>query len=73
MIGKVKVFWPEKHFGFIKEVATLQDIFFHTDNLASGCPLLEKDSPVSYEVGKRPDGRRHAINVRVLSSQGGAA
>jgi cold shock CspA family protein len=74
MTGKVLVFWPYKHFGFIKEQSTLQEIFFHTDNLVPGSPLPEKDSLVSYEIGKRADGRTHAINLRVLpSSQGGAS
>jgi len=77
MVGKVLVFWPHKHFGFLKEAATLQEIFFHHDNIAPACPLPEKDSLVSFDLGKRPDGRQHAINVRVLPTgqliPGGAA
>ena len=73
MVGKVAVFWPHKHFGFITEGNTTREIFFHQDNLTLGSSLPEKGSTVSYEVSEF-NGRRCAANVRVVpSSDGGAA
>ena len=73
MTGKVAVFWQHKHFGFISEGNTTNEIFFHQNNLAPDSPSPEKGSRVTYDIGEY-NGRRVADNVRVLpSAQGGAA
>jgi cold shock CspA family protein len=71
--GKVAVFWQHKHFGFIAEGNTTNEIFFHQNNLAPDSLPPEKGSRVTYDIGEY-NGRRVADNVRVLpSTQVGAA
>jgi cold shock CspA family protein len=63
--GRIAVFWQHKHFGFIAEGKTTNEIFFHQNNLAPDSPPPEKGSSVTYDVGEY-NGRRVADNVRVL-------
>jgi cold shock CspA family protein len=73
MQGRVAVYWHHKHFGFIIEGTSTNEVFFHQNNLAPDSPLPEKGSRVTYEIGEY-NGRRVADNVRVIpSTPGGAA
>ena len=66
MIGKAEVFWPHKHFGFLKVTGTTGELFYHENSLAPLQPPPEKGTWVYYELGEFR-GRPCAINVRPLT------
>jgi len=69
MIGKAEVFWPHKHYGFLKVTGTTTgEIFYHENNLAPGHTPPDKGTWVHYELGEYR-GRPCAINVRPLTAQ----
>lgn len=60
--GTVTFFNEAKGFGFIRDRATQQSIFFHTNALTE--PVKEQNK-VSYEIEKTPKGLS-AVNVKIL-------
>ncbi len=68
MTGKVTVFGPYKHFGFLKPSDSDDQIFFHENNLAPGHAPPEKGTLVRYDVGEYL-GRKGAKNIRALTAQ----
>jgi len=60
--GTVTSFNEGKGFGFIKDRATQQDIFFHVNGLSEPVKLQDK---VSFEIEKTPKGLS-AVNVKLL-------
>ncbi len=60
--GTVISFSEGKGFGFIKDRATQQNIFFHVNGLTE--PVQEQNK-VSYEIEKTPKGLS-AVNVKLL-------
>ena len=60
MTGKVKWFSPQKGYGD-------KEYFVHYSSIkGDGYKTLKDDASVSFEVGKSPDGREHAIDVAVI-------
>lgn len=67
MTGKVKWFSPQKGYGFIAADGSDKEYFVHYSSIkGDGYKTLKDDASVSFEVGKSPDGREHAIDVAVL-------
>lgn len=74
--GKVRFFKSDHGYGFIvpdrklwvDEKGSKRDIFVHfTGILAIGFRELKADQRVEFEVGRDPQGRLIARNVRVIS------
>ncbi len=63
MKGKIKLFNPEKGYGFIIPFGnpTNEDVFFHASEVF-GEALFKKGDPVEFNLIDSPKGR-HAINV----------
>jgi cold shock CspA family protein len=67
MQGKIIVFWGHRHYGFIGDLDSANEYFFHTEDLAPNSAPPAKGLPVAFDTGQWK-GRPKAINVRVLSS-----
>ncbi len=67
MQGKVIVFWNHRHYGFIGDVASSSEFFFHEDDLAPDSMPPAKGKLVTFEIGTWK-GKPKATNVRVLPS-----
>ena len=76
MIGKVRFFYAERGFGFIKPDDGSEDVFVHQSNIhAKGFRMLQEDERVEFEVEfDNISGKKKAINVTGLGGayvQGG--
>ena len=67
--GTVTVFWELKHFGFIRQSGSINEIFFHELNVSADSPLPKKYDRVTYEEGEF-NGRKCAVNVAVVKPSG---
>ena len=66
-IGRVKFFNTDRGFGFIPPDDGGPDIFVHVHDVeAAGMKILVAGQLVGYEVGRAPDGRSKAVNLRLL-------
>lgn len=65
MKGTIKVL--KEGFGFITSEETQGDTFFHANNLID-CEFnnLERDQEVEFEIGEGNNGRKQAIDVRLV-------
>jgi CspA family cold shock protein len=63
LTGIVKWFDPDRGYGFIK--ANGEEFFAHATNVAGDFDLLENDE-VSFTVATGKNGRRKAVNIRIL-------
>jgi CspA family cold shock protein len=64
LTGVVKWFDSDRGFGFIN--ANGEDYFAHVTNVAGDFEIMEKDE-VSFTVATGKNGRRKAVNIRILS------
>ena len=76
MIGKVRFFYAERGFGFIKPNDGSKDVFVHQSNIyAKGFRMLQEEESVEFEVEyDNISGKKKAINVTGLGGtyvQGG--
>jgi hypothetical protein len=72
MTGRIRAYWHERRYGYVKSLTTFKDEFFHCDNLTLDSELPSIGAVAEYDVADLPDGRTHAINMRVLPKSGGA-
>ncbi len=63
MHGRVLIFWPHRHYGFLQNVTNGEEHFFHETDLPEGSPLPEKNQRVTFELGTW-QGKQKAFNVR---------
>ena len=63
MEGTIKVL--KTGFGFIK-VEGQDDVFFHAKSLDSEFDALEEGMTLSFEIGEGNNGRKQAIDVRLV-------
>jgi cold shock CspA family protein len=64
LTGRVKWFNSKKGYGFIEPDTGGDDAFFHHSQLAGGLKDPADGTRVTYVMGKGPDGRDQAQNVR---------
>ena len=64
LTGVVKWFDSDRGFGFI--IANGEDYFAHVTNVAGDFEIMEGDE-VSFTVATGKNGRRKAVNIRLLS------
>ncbi len=63
--GKIKMFFPEKGFGFIRE-DNLKEHFFHfSELLMDGYRTVDEGQDVDFELSVSPNGRPCAVRVEV--------
>ncbi len=67
MNGTIIFFNGFKNFGFVGPEDGSPDVFVSGRELA-GNVLPEKGDKISFDVREMPDGRRRAVNVRLLES-----
>lgn len=66
-VGTVKWFNPDKGFGFIEPEQGGEDLFVHFSAIqGSGFRTLEEGAKVEYDEGEGRDGKKQAVNVRVV-------
>ena len=66
-MGTVKWFNPDKGFGFIEPEEGGEDLFVHFSAIqGSGFRTLEEGAKVEYDEGEGRDGKKQAVNVRLL-------
>ena len=64
--GKVKFYNATKGWGFIEPDAGGNDIFVHVSAVtAAGLKSLDGEQRLAYDLGSKPDGKVHAINLRL--------
>jgi cold shock protein len=65
--GTVKWFNPDKGFGFIAPDEGGDDLFVHFSEIKSeGFKTLDEGAKVEFDVGTGRDGKKQAVNVRVV-------
>ena len=64
MQGKITRFFPDRHFGFIRELETGNEWFFHEDDTALSA--IERGVLVTFQAGKY-NGKPKAVNIRKLT------
>lgn len=62
MKGRVVIFWPHKHYGFVIDTASRKEYFFHENSLAQGSAVPTKGQYVTFKLGHFGD-REQAIDV----------
>jgi cold shock CspA family protein len=65
-VGVVVCFWPERGYGFLLDIVSGEELFFHVTDL-DGRPAPPKKARVSFTVSTFK-GRKKASNVRVRPS-----
>ena len=66
-MGTVKWFNPDKGFGFIEPEQGGEDLFVHFSAIqGSGFRTLEEGAKVEYDKGEGRDGKKQAVNVRLI-------
>ena len=64
--GKVKFYNGVKGWGFIEPDDGTKDIFVHVSAVtAAGLKNLDGEQRLSFDLGKKPDGKVHAINLQL--------
>lgn len=71
LLGSVKVWKPDRHFGFISTLDRQEDLFFHLASLSSPADeiRLQRAVTVRFNRSVGPDGRVQAQDVRVEESE----
>jgi cold shock CspA family protein len=73
MKGKVRTFFPERSYGFCTRLDNYESIFFHIANLNPRSEVPDIGDTIEFDLAVRPDGREHAVNIKVLNpAQDGA-
>jgi tetratricopeptide (TPR) repeat protein len=63
-VGRVKVYFEDRGFGFLEVKGSKDDLFFHITDV-QGRDSVQVGEHLEYEVGEGKDGRPRAINLRV--------
>ncbi|HEY6241842.1 MAG TPA: cold-shock protein [Burkholderiales bacterium] len=65
--GIVRSFNPKQGFGFIRPDDGSKDVFLHGSAVErAGLKLLRENQKLSYDVRSELDGRRSAINLKIV-------
>ncbi|MCB0194568.1 MAG: cold shock domain-containing protein [Anaerolineae bacterium] len=64
LTGRMKWFKADKGFGFVQPDGGGKDLFVHHSQLADGFKAPVAGAPVTFVVGKGPNGREQAQDVQ---------
>ena len=65
--GIVRLFYPKYGYGFIRPDDGSRDVFVHSGAVKrAGLQSLHENQKLSYDVRSELDGRRSAIDLKVL-------
>jgi cold shock CspA family protein len=65
--GRIITFFDHRHYGFIGELDSPAEYFFHEDDLVSGSAFPAKGLPVTFEITQWK-GRTKAVAVQVFGT-----